>query len=96
MFSKEKRIQMLIQENNALYKQIRTLNDQLDFQTKENQELKEQIKRIKQDKIERNYEYAILNNGFKTEVYQDGLAIRCKRIDFTQEPGELPEITLEC
>lgn len=96
MFGKKKRIEMLIQASDALYEQIRTLNDQLDFQTKENQELKEQIKRIKQDKIEKNYKYAILNDEFKTEIYQDGLAIKCKKVNFTQVAGELPKITLEC
>ena len=92
MFSKKKRIEMLIQENDTLYKQITDLNDELYKARKDLKDLQEIC-----DKIEKNiasdFDYIILNKGTITNFFVNGVPLkRIWKLDFSQRAGELPRI----
>ncbi len=91
MFSKKKRIEMLIQENDVLYKHIRDLNDELYKVRKDLKDSQENCNKFKN--IASDFDYIILNKGTITNFFVNGVPLKhIWELDFSQRAGELPRI----
>lgn len=92
MFGKEKRIKMLIQENDSLYEQIADLNYKLYKAEKDLKDLQEICEKFEKN-IASDFDYIILNKGTITNFFVNGVPLkRILKLDFSQRAGELPRI----